>query len=78
MAKAYRCRNLIALLTLSRMLNKNWTDASKGDIDTLVYNVVEIYSDHKGKETNSTADAKKYLKMFFRWAKFGSGFQGSG
>jgi integrase/recombinase XerD len=72
LAKAYRCRNLNALLTLTRMLNKNWTDVIKDDIDNLVYSVVQTYSDHKGKETNTTADAKKYLKMFFRWIKFGS------
>ena len=72
LAKAYRCRNLNALLTLSRMLGKNWVDATKNDIDVLVYSVVQTYSDHKGKETNSTADAKKYLKMFFRWVRLGS------
>jgi integrase len=72
LAKAYRCRNLNALLTLTRMLDKNWIDVTKNDNNNLVYNVVQTYSDHKGKETNSTADAKKYLKMFFRWIKFGS------
>jgi len=72
LAKAYRSRNLNALLTLTRMLDKNWTDVTKDDIDKLVFSVVQMYSDHKGKETNSTADAKKYLKMFFRWIKLGS------
>ena len=72
LAKAYRSRNLNALLILTRMLGKNWSDVTKDDIDSLVYNVVQTYSDHKGKETNSTADAKKYLKMFFRWVKLGS------
>ena len=72
LAKAYRCRNLNALLMLSRILNKNWADATKKDLDSLVYRVVQTYSDHKGQETNSTADAKKYLKMFFRWIRFGS------
>jgi len=72
LAKAYRCRNLYALLTLSRMLGKNWIDVTKSDVDTLVYNVVQTYSDHKGKETNSTADSKKYLKMFLRWVRFGT------
>jgi len=72
LSKAYRCRNLNALLTLSRMLGKNWIDVTKSDVDTLVYNVVQTYSDYKGKETNSTADAKKYLKMFLRWVRFGS------
>lgn len=72
LAKAYRSRNLNALLILTRMLDKNWSDVTKDDIDSLVYDVVQTYSDHKGKETNSTADAKKYLKMFFRWMKLGS------
>ncbi|MDH3340062.1 MAG: hypothetical protein OEL84_02115 [Nitrosopumilus sp.] len=54
------------------MLDKDWIDVTKSDVDTLVYNVVQIYSDHKGKETNSTADTKKYLKMFLRWVRFGS------
>ena len=72
LSKAYRSRNLNAMLILTRMLNKNWVDVAKEDIDNLVYNVVQTYSDHKGKETNSTADAKKYLKMFFRWVRFGT------
>ena len=72
LSKAYRSRNLNAMLTLTRVLNKNWIDVTKEDIDNLVYDVVQTYSDHKGKETNSTADAKKNLKMFFRSVRFGT------
>ena len=33
---------------------------------------MELYSSQKGKETYTTADCKKYLKMFFRWLRLGS------
>ncbi len=66
LAKAYRARNLNALLMLTRMMDKNWIDVTKEDIDGLVYAVVQTYSDHKGKETNSTADAKKYAQNYYQ------------
>jgi len=45
---------------------------NKEDIENLVTEVMNLYSNQKGQETNTTADCKKYLKMFFRWLKLGS------
>ena len=72
LAKATRLGQLKIALNLSRMLQKNWTDVTKNDIDELVYKIVSTYGDNKGKETNTSYDHKKILKIFFRWVKFGS------
>jgi len=71
-AKAYRLKSINTLLTLSRILKKDWDQANKEDIENLVTEVMNLYSNQKGQETNTTADCKKYLKMFFRWLKLGS------
>src|SRR5437667_5390757 len=62
-SKSYRHKSMATLLTLSRILQKNWSDATKQDIDDLVFKIMELYSSQKGKETYTTADCKKYLKM---------------
>lgn len=54
------------------MIKKNWNDVVKDDIDELVFKVVQTYGDSNGKETNTTYDHKKILKIFFRWVKLGS------
>jgi site-specific recombinase XerD len=71
LAKATRRKHLEVLLIQTRMLNKDWDEATRNDIDNLVYEIMRKYSDD-GKETNCTADHKKVLKIFFRWLKLGS------
>ena len=71
-AKAYRLKSINTLLTITRILKKDWDQANKEDIENLVTEVMNLYSNQKGQETNTTADCKKYLKMFFRWLKLGS------
>jgi hypothetical protein len=71
LAKATRRKHLEVLLIQTRMLNKDWDQAMKNDIDNLVYEIMQKYSDD-GKETNCTADHKKVLKIFYRWLKLGS------
>jgi site-specific recombinase XerD len=71
LAKATRRKHLEVLLIQTRMLNKDWDQATKNDIDNLVYEIMQKYSDD-GKETNCTADHKKVLKIFYRWLKLGS------
>jgi len=71
-AKAYRLKSINTLLTLSRILKKDWDKANKEDIENIVTEVMNLYSNQQGQETNTTADCKKYLKMFFRWLKLGS------
>ena len=71
LALATRNKHLEILLSLSRMLKKDWTCVSKDDIDRLVYEIMKKYS-MDGKETHTTWDHKKILKIFFRWFKLGS------
>lgn len=52
-------------------MNKDWSDVTKKDIDMLVTKIVTKYSDD-GRETHTTYDHKKVLKIFFRWFKLGS------
>jgi integrase/recombinase XerD len=72
MAKATRLLHLRTLLSLSRMLGKNWSDVTKSDVDELVYKIMKRYSSGNGQETNTSSDHKKILKIFFRWFKLGS------
>jgi len=72
MAKATRLLHLRTLLSLSRMLGKNWKDVTRHDIDELVYSIMKKYSSGDGQETNTSSDHKKILKIFFRWFKLGS------
>lgn len=71
-AIATRQKHLRTLLGLSRMLRKDWKSITKDDIDKLVYDIMQNYSDSSGKETNYSYDHKKILKIFFRWLKLGS------
>ena len=72
LAKATRHKHLKMMLGLSRLLGKNWDDTNKEDIDVLVFKLMEKYSDDSGKETSTTWDYKKSLKVFFRWFRLGS------
>lgn len=71
-AKPTRSKNIWALLTLSKILGKNWSQVTRSDIDDLVYKIMTKFSDESGKETNYTYDLKKAVKLFFRWYKLGS------
>jgi len=72
LAKATRLKHLQIILNLSRMIKKDWKSVNKQDIDNIVLKVVETYGDSSGRETNTTYDHKKILKIFFRWIKLGS------
>jgi len=71
LSKATRLKHLKMLLNLGRMLGKDWPDTVKDDIDNLIVQIMEIYSS-SGKETETTRDHKKVLKIFWRWYKLGS------
>jgi len=71
LSKAVRLLHLKRLLSLTRLLNKDWKDVTKDDVEKLVYDVMNHHSDD-GQETNYTYDHKKVLKIFFRWFKLGS------
>jgi len=71
LSDARRSKILGTLLSLSRMVQKNWDETSKEDIEELVYNFNKKFS-KDGQETNTTSDHKKILKNFYRWLKFNS------
>ena len=70
-AVATRQKHLRTLLTLSRLLGKYRKDASKGDLDDLVFGVMDHFADESGQETYYSYDHRKVLKIFFRWYKLG-------
>ena len=72
LSKATRHKNLKMILSLSRLLNKDWADVTGIDIESLVFKVMNQYGNQNGQETNTTWDHKKILKLFFRWVKLGS------
>ena len=65
-AKATHLKHLEILLNLSRFLKKDWALATLDDVQNLVIHFMELYSSN-GQETNTTADHKKVLKIFFRF-----------
>ena len=79
LAKAGRQKHLETLLSLSKILEnsdlireKNWKKLSKRDIDKIVKIINDTYKNPRGKETWSSHDHKKILKIFFRWLKLGN------
>ncbi|PJB98589.1 MAG: integrase, partial [Nitrosopumilales archaeon CG_4_9_14_0_8_um_filter_34_10] len=68
---ATRRKNLEVILSLSRLIKKDWNDVTHDDISKLVYDIMTKYSKN-GQESHSTWDHKKILKIFFRWMKLGS------
>ena len=71
-SKAARRIHVQALLNLSRLLEKDWREVTKKDIDDLVFKIMDTYADERGQETWSSFDLKKVLKIFFRWLKLGT------
>ncbi len=72
LAKATINKHLQTLGNLCRMIDVEWNDATKSDIDALTAGIIEKYADDSGQETHTSRDHKKILKIFFRWFKLGS------
>jgi len=72
LAKATISKHLQTLGNLCRMIDVEWKNATKSDIDKLVAKIIEKYADDSGQETHTSRDHKKILKIFFRWLKLGS------
>jgi integrase len=70
--KSTRIKQFQILLTITRKVNKNWTDVSKPDIDRVIREIMTEYGDVNGDETETSRDFKKILKLFFRWLRLGS------
>ncbi|AJW71049.1 tyrosine-type recombinase/integrase [Nitrosopumilus adriaticus] len=72
LAKATQVKQLQTILTLSKMLKKDWKDATKSDIRKIALQISKKFCDKLGKETFYSYDHKKMLRIFFRWFKLGS------
>lgn len=71
-AIATRQKHLRTLLGLSRILQKDWKEITKDDVEKIVYEIMLKHADESGKETHYSYDHKKILKIFVRWMKLGS------
>lgn len=71
LADATRSKNLAIILSLTRLLEKDWIHTTKEDMENLVFNVNKKFSGN-GQETNTTVDHKKILKRFYRWLRLGT------
>ena len=47
LSKATRVKHLQTILTETKMLNKEWKDVLRSDIDELVFRIMETYADAK-------------------------------
>ena len=78
LAKAGKQKHLETILSLSRIVknskeikNDDWKQLKQRDIDRIVQVINDTYKNGRGKETWSSHDHKKILKIFFRWLKLG-------
>jgi len=71
-SKATRRIHVQALLNLTRMLQKDWKDVTRKDVDELVFKIMDTYANERGQESWTSFDLKKVLKLFFRWYKLGT------
>ena len=62
LSKALRTKHLQTIITLSKMIDKNWVDVDSQDIDDLVFRIMDIYADEKGQESHTSYDMKKILR----------------
>jgi len=72
LSKATISKHIQTLGSLCRMIDVEWKDATKSDLDKLTANIIGKYADDSGQETHTSRDHKKILKIFFRWFKLGS------
>ena len=70
---ASKAKNFDTILGLTRLLpdGKSWLELDKDDIENIVVRIMEKYSDN-GKENSVTSDYKRFLKIWYRFIKFGS------
>ena len=63
-ALATRLSNVQRVLGLTRRLKKNWSEATKVDLEELIIKIVEEFADN-GQETDVTYDFKRSLKTVY-------------
>ena len=72
LADATRVKNFDMIWSLTKMLNgKNWLKLTQRDIDSLVIDIMKTHGNN-GKETATSSDHKRFLKIWYRFVKLGS------
>ena len=72
LTKPTRNKQLYTILNLTRIIQKDWNKVTKDDINVVVSKIMDTYGTSNGKETNTSYDYKKILRIFFRFVKLGS------
>ena len=72
LADATRVKNFDMIWSLTKMLNgKSWLKLNQDDIDSLVITIMNTHGNN-GKETATSSDNKRFLKIWYRFVKLGS------
>ena len=64
LSKATISKHIQTLGNLCRMIEVEWKDATKSDIDKLTAKIIEKYADDSGQETHTSRDHKKILNSY--------------
>ena len=57
---------------ITPLLDVNWSDVTKNDIEGLIVKIMKKYGNKKGQETFVSSALKGQVKTFVRWIKLGS------
>ena len=70
---AAQAKNLNCILAVCRLYGKrSWKKATEKDLRLLVTKIMRKYSEDGSRETNTTYDCKKYLKIWYRFIRLGN------
>ena len=74
LADTTRRKNLAMIWSLTKLLQGNWLMLNQDDIDSLVVEIMQTYGKN-GKESPTSYDNKRFLKVWYRFVKLGSRHQ---
>ena len=57
---------------ITPLLDVNWSNVTKNDIEILIVRIMKKYGNKKGQETSVSSALKGQVKTFVRWIKLGS------
>ena len=74
LADTTRRKNFAMIWSLTKLLQGNWLKLNQDDIDSLVVTIMKKYGNN-GKESPTSYDNKRFLKVWYRFVKLGSRHQ---
>lgn len=74
LADTTRRKNFAMIWSLTKMLKGNWLKLNQDKIDSLVVDIMQKYG-RNGKESPTSYDNKRFLKVWYRFVKLGSRHQ---